>query len=87
MTDHPSGRRWVRRGEKRTGGLTVTKWGPEQTEPEILRESYLFPESHAHLDDESLQAVIDGAKAWIAGRRWSWQVVACNYLKHGRFHA
>lgn len=56
-------------------------------EIEALRSHFLFPKSHAHLDDESLQAVIDGAKEWISGRRWSWIIVACNYLKDGKFHA
>lgn len=81
---------YVKRGETMIrepwGSLTVTSWGPEQTDVEKLRESYLFPASHAHLDDESLQAVIDGAKAWVGRRRQSWTVVASNYLRDGRYH-
>lgn len=69
------------------GSLTVTTWGPQRTEPQMLRESYLFPESHRHLDDESLQAVIDGAKERIGGLRLSWTIVACNYLRDGTYHA
>lgn len=34
-----------------------------------------------------LQAAIDGAKAWIDGRRWSWNIVAANFLLDGRYHA
>jgi hypothetical protein len=78
---------FVERGRKTVNGLTVTTWGPRRTEPQMLREHFAFPDSHAGLDDESLQAVIDGAKEWIAGRRWSWTIVACNYLRDGRYHA
>lgn len=69
------------------GSLTITTWGPARSEPARLRETFDFPESHRKLDDESLQAVIDGAKEWIGGRRLSWNAVACNYLRDGRYHA
>jgi hypothetical protein len=61
----------------------------ESSEPDRLRETLRQRGmlAHADLDDESLQGVIDGAKDWIAGRRWSWNVVASNYLKDGRYHA
>lgn len=84
-------RRSVRQGEITRrglwGSLTVTSWGPEQTEPEILRENPMFPDSHRNRSDESLQAVIDEAKEWIGGLRLSWSVVACNYLRDGKFHS
>lgn len=84
-------RPWVERGRTGLSGpwgqLTVSTWGPQQTEPEILRQSVLFPESYKDTSDEELQRVIDGAKKWIGGLRLSWTVVACHYLKDGRFHA
>jgi hypothetical protein len=43
--------------------------------------------AHAELPDDVVQNAIDGAKNWIGGRRWSWLVVAANYLRDGRFHA
>lgn len=57
------------------------------TEVEDFRSSFLFPSEHEHLSDESLQAIIDGAKEWIAGRRLSWTYVASRYLRDGRYHA
>jgi hypothetical protein len=40
----------------------------------------------ARLDDGYLQDVVDGARDWIRGRRWSWKIVATNYLLDGRYH-
>ncbi len=57
------------------------------SEVEDFRASFFFPSSHDHLDDESVQAVIDGAKEWIGGQRLSWKVVAANYLRDGSYHA
>lgn len=82
----PGALEYVALGHRSTGwiggSLTVTTWGPKRTEPEILRRSYAFPQSHSSLRDKALQAVIDDAKKWIGGRRMSWSVVACNYLWH-----
>jgi hypothetical protein len=56
----------------------------DATDIERLR---VFARDIAGCSDEELQAAIDGAKAWIRGRRWSWLVVASNYLRDGEFHA
>lgn len=63
----------------------------DATDVERLRDflcsGYCVNPDAADRPDEELQAVIDGAKKWIAGRRWSWKIVAVNYLRDGRFHA
>ena len=88
-SSEPTGRPFVRVGLKmrRTGdcSLTVTSWAPYRTDVEILRDRLGLADTR--MTDEALQAVIDGAKAWIRGRRYSWVVVASNYLRDGRYHA
>jgi hypothetical protein len=63
----------------------------ERSDPATLRDFMGLPgfnyEPPADVSDERLQEVIDGAKAWIGGRRWSWTIVAANFLRDGRYHA
>lgn len=59
------------------------------SDPDMLRETLrqrgMLEQSQ--LGDEALQLVADRAKRWVCGRRWSWTVVASNYLKDGYCHA
>lgn len=39
------------------------------------------------MSDEDLQFVIDGAKQWVGRMRYSWKIVALNYILHGEYRS
>jgi hypothetical protein len=41
----------------------------------------------ADRSDEELREILEGAEEWIGGRRWSFTIVAANFLRDGVYHA
>jgi hypothetical protein len=41
----------------------------------------------AHRSDDDLRRALEGAVEWIGGKRYSFTIVAANYLRDGNFHA